>query len=263
VCPADGAPLVLGFTPGAAATEGEPQRPLTVLVPGLGLDDRAWAFVRDKLHRPVRTVFLPALGRRSSPGMDLGVERQADRLLRQLTMDGANAVVLVGHSASCAVVVEAAARSPIVVGLVLIGPVTDPREWTWPSMVGQWLRTARHERPWELRVLVPQYWRAGAPTMARGMDAMRWYRTDLALARLDLPVVVVRGGKDRIAGAHWSRTLAAIARGRLQTVWGAGHMVPLTHPEAVVLAVHEVGSAVRKAAQSKALPRQSHARSGG
>jgi pimeloyl-ACP methyl ester carboxylesterase len=247
--------------PEVTATEDARQRPLTVLVPGLGLDDRAWAFVRDQLHRPVRTVFLPALGRRSSPGTDLGVERQADRLLRELTMDGANAVVLVGHSASCAVVVEAASRSPIVVGLVLIGPVTDPREWTWPSMVRQWLRTARHEHLWELRMLVPQYWRAGASTMARGMDAMRWYRTDLALARLDVPVVVVRGGKDRIAGADWSRTLAAIARGRLQTVWGAGHMVPLTHPEAVVTAVHEVGSAARKTAQFEALPHQSQAHS--
>ena len=38
--------------------------------------------------------------------------------------------------------------------------------------------------------------------------------------------------------------LTGNARGRLEVVAGAGHMVPLTHPEAVVLAVQEVTSAV-------------------
>jgi len=217
--------------------------PLIVVLPGLGLDDRVWAPMRQRLTGRVHTVLLPSLGRRSARGLDLRVERQAERLLRELAGQGADAVVLVGHSASCPVVVEAAARSPIVVGLVLIGPVTDPRALTWPRILGQWLRTISHEHLWEVPVLMPQYWRTGAATMVRGMDAMRWYRTDQALARLDLPVVVIRGARDRIAPQDWSARLCAIAGGRLQVVGGAAHMVPLTHPDAVVTAVREVASA--------------------
>jgi len=217
--------------------------PLIVLVPGLGLDDRAWVAVRRRLANRVRTVLLPSLGRRAPRSTDLRVERQAERLLNELAVDGSDAFVLVGHSASSAVVVEAAAHSDVVVGLVLVGPVTDPRARTWPHMLRQWLRTARHERLHELPVLAPQYWRAGAMTMVRGMDAMRWYRTDLALARIDLPVVIVRGSKDQIAPQDWVRRLSTNARVRLEAVDGAAHMVPLTHPEAVALAVREVAAA--------------------
>jgi pimeloyl-ACP methyl ester carboxylesterase len=217
--------------------------PAVVLVPGLGLDDRTWAQVRRRLPGAVGTVVLPALGRRAPRGADLGVERQAERLLDELVAEGADAVVLVGHSASCAVAVEAAARSHVVVGLVLVGPVTDPRAGTWPRMVGQWLRTAVHERLREVSVLVPQYRRSGVLPMVRSMDAVRRYRTDQTLAQLDLPVVVVRGVHDRVAPHDWSHHLAAIARGRLDTVDGAAHMVPLTHPDAVVAAVLDVASA--------------------
>ena len=218
-----------------------------MLVPGLGLDDRAWAGVRQRLAGGVLTVPLPALGQRARRGMDLRVEHLAGQLVEELATgasQGAGAVVLVGHSASCAVVVETAARSDLVVGLVLVGPVTDPRARTWPRLLWRWLRTARHERLYEVPVLAPQYWQAGASTMVRGMDAMRWYRTDHGLARIDLPVVIVRGSRDGIAAADWASHLTGNARGRLEMVAGAGHMVPLTHPEAVVLAVREVISAV-------------------
>ena len=83
--------------------------------------------------------------------------------------------------------------------------------------------------------------------MVRGMDAIRWYRTDQALASLHIPVVVIRGARDRIAPQDWSAKLSAIARGRLQVVGGAAHMLPLTHPDAVVKAVCDVTSAASAA----------------
>ena len=173
------------------------------------------------------------------------MEPQAERLLRTLRAQRVGAVVLVGHSASCAVIAEAAARSRTVVGLVLVGPVTDPRARTWPRMLAQWVRTARSERLREVPLLLPQYRRTGVVTMARGMDAVRRYPTDATLARLRVPVVVVRGAADRIAAADWSQHLTRLARGHLDTVAGAAHMVPVTHPDAVVAAIVEVTLAVR------------------
>ena len=208
---------------------------VVVFVPGLGLDSRSWQLVRHELLGLSTIVLLPSMGQPAPRGTDLSIERQADRLLQSLPK-GAT-VILVGHSASCPVVVEAATRTDDVVGLVLVGPVTDPATHTWPRMLSQWARTASHERPGEATSLVPQYRRTGVMSMLRGMNTTRHFRTDLALGRLDLPVEIVRGEKDRIASHEWSSVLRRASNGRLSTVEGAAHMVPLTHPSAVTAAV--------------------------
>jgi pimeloyl-ACP methyl ester carboxylesterase len=104
-------------------------------------------------------------------------------------------------------------------------------------MLRQWARTASHEWPSEAAALVPQYRHTGILSMLRGMDAMRHFRTDLALSQLHVPVEVVRGEQDRIASHEWSSVLRRVSNGRLTTIQGAAHMVPLTHPTAVAAAV--------------------------
>lgn len=219
--------------------------PVVVFVPGLGLNGRSWQAVRDSLSGPSVVVLLPSMGRPAPRGTDLRVERQAERLLQALP--NGRATILVGHSASCPVVVEAATRSSDVAGLVLVGPVTDVAAQTWPRMLGQWARTAGHERPEEATVLVPQYRRTGVISMLRGMQAVRRYRTDLALGRLTVPVEIVRGEQDRIASQEWSAALRRVCHGRLTSVAGAAHMVPLTHPGAVAAAVDRVRAVVAHA----------------
>ena len=209
--------------------------PVVVLVPGLGLDSRSWRLVRNAIDAPSSVVLLPSMGRPAPRGCALSVESQATRLLASLP-EG-TPVVLVGHSASCPVVVEAARRTAQVVGLVLVGPVTDPAAPTWPRMLAQWARTATHERFSELAILLPQYRRTGPISMVRGMDAIRHFRTDVALIGLAVPVEIVRGHEDRIASQRWSSALRRISDGQLTSVHGAAHMVPLTHPSAVAAAV--------------------------
>lgn len=208
---------------------------VAVLVPGLGLDTRAWAAVRARLGGSSLVVTLPSLGRRAGRGRDLHVEQQSRRLLAELPprVD----VILVGHSAACPVVVDAAARSPRVVGLVLVGPVTDPRARTWPRMVLRWVGTAVHERLWELPVLVPQYRSTGPGAMLRGMTRVRRYRTDVGVSSLSVPTVVLRGQRDRIASAQWCADVADTAGAELVTVPRAAHMLPLTHPHVIAEAV--------------------------
>ena len=215
-----------------------PELPVAVLVPGLGLDARSWVAVRHLLWGPSMVVLLPSMGHPAARRSDLRTERQAQRLLA--AMPSGQRSVLVGHSASCPVVVEAAARSSDVVGLVLVGPVTDPRAQSWPRMLGQWLRVARHERPQESPLLLSQYSRTGALSMLRGMNAVRRFRTDERLRALRLQVEIIRGEQDRIAPADWCSRLRSVSDGRLTTVAGAAHMVPLTHPSAVVAGIQRV-----------------------
>lgn len=216
--------------------------PLVVFVPGLGLDARSWASVRAALAAPSIVVSLPSLGRHAGPEADLHVEAQGSRVLDALPVTGD--IVLVGHSAGCPVAVEVATREPRVVGLVLVGPVTDPRARSWPRMLAQWVGTAVHEHVSEVATLAPQYRWTGSVSMLRGMTRVRRYRTDVGLSRLSVPTHVIRGDRDRIASARWCAELADSPLAELVSVPRAAHMVPMTHPDVVVDSIERVRSRV-------------------
>lgn len=205
-----------------------------VAVPGLGLSVAVARRALDRIPGITRTVvLLPAFGHRAPRTEDVAPEPLADLLLADLPRDGP--VVVVGHSASCHIVAEVALRRPDrVAGLVLVGPTTDPRAATWPGLVRRWLRTAVHERPGQIPLLVRAYARTGLVSMARGMDAARRHRLDRTLAGVTCPVLVVRGRADAICPADWAAALAAAApQGSVETLPAGAHMVPVTHPDAL------------------------------
>lgn len=202
-----------------------------VAVPGLGLSGDVPRRFLGLLPRPSEVVELPGFGlpaRRDAPRRPADLARLV--LDHALTGPPAGRVVLVGHSASCQIVVEAAVRAPgRVAALVLIGPTTDPRARSWPRLLGRWLRTAVWERPGQAPQLLRDYHRTGLGAMARGMDTIR--RDDIrpGLARVGVPVLVVRGPHDRICPQSWADRLAALAgSGRVATLAAGAHMVPIT-----------------------------------
>jgi pimeloyl-ACP methyl ester carboxylesterase len=77
-------------------------------------------------------------------------------------------------------------------------------------------------------------------SMLRGMDTMRHYRTDVGLAAASAPTRIVRGSHDRIASEDWCAHLARTSGASVLSVPGAGHMVPLTNPDAVVAAIEDL-----------------------
>ena len=176
-------------------------------MPGLGL---SVAVARPALNRlsgfPRAVVLLPAFGRPAAGRLELAPGRLGKLLLSDLPANGP--LVLVGHSASCQTVAETAVLAPDrIAGLVLVGPTTDPRAATWPALGRRWLRTAVHERPSQVPLLVRAYARTGLISMARGMNAAR--RPDRPHSgRGDLPVRVVRGRHDAICPADWAAELA-------------------------------------------------------
>lgn len=221
---------------------------VVVFVPGLGLDAREWAGTRALMAGPSIVVTLPSLGQPAPSRSDLHAERLSRRLLATLPIDCD--LVLVGHSASCPVVVEAAWHHPRVVGLVLIGPVTDPRARSWPRMLRQWLGTAARERLWEIADLAPQYGATGPSSMFRGIAQIRRYRTHIGLSRLSMPTHIIRGQHDRIASAEWCARLAGRGLTERVSVPAAAHMVPLTHPHVIAASVEHLrhGNARRNTA---------------
>ena len=222
-----------------------PPLPALVCVPGLGLDAAAWRPTLDALgslepRDPVASgvVLLPGYGERvprgtgrSPAALGRALVDQLDRLVAPGTP-----VVLAGHSASCQVVAEAAARAQDRVrGLVLVGPTTDPRGRSRRALAARWLATARRERPGQVPTLVRRYTRTGLVSMARGMGAARRHDLLSTLADVRCPVLVVRGERDRICPADWARQVAATGPGAEHpasaavTLGSGAHMVPLTH----------------------------------
>ena len=214
------------------------------LVPGLGLDRAAWSPTLARLAAGGRTdlevVELHGYGRRGGSRADLRPGALAEELLAACPEAP---VVLMGHSASCQVVAEAARQRPDrVAGLVLVGPTTDSRARSWPSLSGRWLATACRERPGQVPTLVRQYARTGVGTMVRAMDAARRHDVGQALAGARCPALVLRGRHDRICPGDWAAHLAGTAaandpRSRCTTLDAGAHMVPLTHGRLVAAEV--------------------------
>lgn len=227
--------------------------PVLRLVPGLGLDEAAWQPTVESLppawRRDLDVALLPGYGERAARAADLRPAALAEVLLdRWCPSDGT--VVLAGHSASCQIVAEAARRRPdVVVGLVLVGPTTDPRARSWSSLARRWLATARHESLSEVPTLVRQYARTGLWTMARAMDAVRRDDVREPVGGSRCPVLVVRGPRDRICPADWAADLVELAGcpagdrpSRSVTLADGAHMVPLTHGPLVARELERFGA---------------------
>ncbi|MEV1285032.1 alpha/beta hydrolase, partial [Modestobacter sp. NPDC049651] len=201
----------------------------------MGLDRRSWARV---LRRAGGTVVpLPGMGRRAAVG---GVDALADELLGRL---GEEPVVLVGHSQSCQVAVAVGARDPRVVGLLLLGPTTDPRLLRRGRLATRWARTAVHEPWWQVPLLLAQWLTTGPRRMVELWRRTSRDRTDQRLRGVTVPVVVVRGSRDALCPRDWVQQLAQLApRGRLVELPGAAHMTPQTDPDDVVRLLRELAA---------------------
>jgi pimeloyl-ACP methyl ester carboxylesterase len=207
--------------------------PRVVLVPGLGLDARSSARLRER--QPGDVVLLPGMGLAEPvPSLDA----LAARLIGAL---GEGRVVLVGHSQSCQVV-AAAAVDPRVQGVVLLGPTTDPRMRGPVTLAWRWLRTAVREPWWQVPLVVAQWWRTGPRAMRALWRVTAPDRIDDRLADVVVPVVVVRGTRDRLCPQDWAARVAAGApKGRLAEMDGAAHMTVQTHPDAVAALLVDLG----------------------
>jgi pimeloyl-ACP methyl ester carboxylesterase len=208
-----------------------------VLVPGLGLDERSSAGLRERVAATV--VPLPGMGR---GGPVPSLEVLAASLITGL---GAGPVVLVGHSQSCQVV-AVASRDPRVVAVVLLGPTTDPRLRSVAGLVRQWLRTAVHEPVSAVPLVLAQWRRTGPRAMAALWRIAAPDRIDGRLRDVRVPVTVVRGTRDRLCPHDWAAHLAATApRGRLVEIPGAAHLTPQTHPDEVAAILEDYWPSVR------------------
>lgn len=212
-----------------------------VLVHGIGMSHR---YLR-RLHRElakssmVMSVDLPGFGGTPKPEIDLDVTAMADALASLISALSPAPVVLVGHSMGAQWVVETARRRPdLVAQVVVIGPVVDDEHRTLPAQLRALALDTLREAPLANLIVFTDYVRCGIPWYLTQLRHMLAYRIEDAARDLRMPLLVIRGSKDPVAGRGWCRRLRdAAPMSAFVEVPGRPHVAQHSAPRAVASAM--------------------------
>ncbi|MBN1237445.1 MAG: alpha/beta fold hydrolase, partial [Gammaproteobacteria bacterium] len=211
--------------------------PPVVLVHGFGISSSYFVPMIERLE-PEFDVYAPDLpghGRSAAPPRALGIVELADGLHEWLEAAGLPATSLVGHSMGCQVVVELAVRYPAAADrLVLIGPTLDAQARSILRAAPRLLAGSGDERASMIGLIARDYLRM-APRLLAEFRAMQSHRIEERLPRVAKPVLLVRGGNDRVAPQRWLDRLERLTPDAGQAVVpDAGHAVQYSAADRLV-----------------------------
>lgn len=171
---------------------------------------------------------------------------------RLLKLRGAGRVVLAGHSYGCVVAAMLAADHPgLARALVLLSPAFDRRFGSMPALIARLALDASMERPTLVAGGLRDYLRAGVPRVLATMREAAGIPLQEVIARVAVPLLVVRGSRDPLTTARWAHELAARARpaGAVATIRGAAHGLGHDAPTVTAAAVERfLGTVVQASA---------------
>ena len=209
-----------------------------VLVHGLGVsaDYMLPTLVRLAEDFKVFAPELPGFGKSDKPPHVLDIRELADILAKWMGAVDIPRAVFLGNSMGCQVIVDLAARYPLLVdAAILVGPTVDTIEHTMIQQLWRGMRDLIHE-PWSLwRILARDYLRTGTRRIYR---TFRFALHDDVLRKcltITAPTLLVRGGYDTIAPARWVEEIATtMTNARAVTIAGATHAANYSAPDALV-----------------------------
>jgi pimeloyl-ACP methyl ester carboxylesterase len=224
------------------STVGDATGPVFVLVHGIGMSHRYLTSLHRELARSgaAHSVDLPGFGRSPKPADGVSVERYGDYLAELIPLLSARPVVLVGHSMGAQFVVEAAVGHPDLVShLALIGAVTDPARDTVLRQALDLARDTLKEPLGGNLITLVDYLRCGPRWYLATLRPMLAYRTDLRLARVNAPTLVIRGERDPVCRHDWAAHLAAQAPESAVLELPGRHLVQITSTLATANGIRE------------------------
>jgi 2-hydroxy-6-oxonona-2,4-dienedioate hydrolase len=212
-------------------------RPAVVLVHGFGVSSAYFERLAARLGRDfdVYAPDLPGHGASAAPERDFDIAWYAERLLAWLRSIPLRRVLLIAHSMGSQVAAELTARDPSVVErLVLIGPTLDTKAQSALRIAARLLAGGFEEKPSMLSMVVRDYLHM-APRLWREFRAMRAHHIEAPLARVGVPVLLIRGDNDRVAPHAWLEKLQRVTRdARIATVPNAGHAPQFSDVESLL-----------------------------
>lgn len=177
-------------------------------------------------------VELPGFAGSGDPPHELTVPEFARAVADWLTARRLGGVVLAGHSSGTQVAAQAAVGHGDVLGVVLASPTLDPVARGPMRLLVRWRVDGRREPPGLSQSHRPEWKRAGFRRLAHLVRAHLHHVIEDPVARLAVPLLVIRGDVDVISTAPWGRRLAALLpAGEYVEVRGA-HTFPWRDPRA-------------------------------
>lgn len=192
-------------------------------------------------------VELPGFAGSGEPPHELNVEELGTCVADWIKHQHLERVILAGHSSGTQVAAQAAIGHADVGGVVLASPTIDPVARGTLRLLIRWRLDSRHEPPGLNDSHLPEWKRAGLRRLLHLVRVHLDHALEDAVARLTVPVLVIRGREDRISTARWARQLAAlVARGDYVELPGA-HTFPWLDPQAWSEPIREFATTCRRA----------------
>lgn len=181
--------------------------PTFLLLHGIGMGRSVYLDIVQRLRGRVIALDLPGFGEAPEPTRTLTMERHADLVAAYLRHVDADPVVVIGHSMGSQIAAELAARHPsLVEGVVLAGPTVNKAARNIGAQARYLLTDLVGERPLVIWRGAREYLRGG-PHLFRKMRATIAHQPEKAFARIDQPVLVLRGEDDPLAPMSWCQEI--------------------------------------------------------
>lgn len=205
-----------------------------ILVHGLAVSGDYLLPTAAKLRKSF-TVFvpdLPGFGASEKSGRVLDIAEMAETLRAWMDAVGLEQAYLLGNSLGCHTIAAMTARHPKrVAGVILVSPVGDPGgRNTWRLLLRALNDFVREPRSlWS--IMLRDFLVAGLMRTVLTLHSLQKCRLEAWLPRMDVPSLVVGGGRDRIVPRWWINQVAELLpQGRMAVIEDAAHVPNFSHP---------------------------------
>lgn len=213
----------------------EVERIPIILLHGLGVSGRYMLPTATRLAADYKVFVpdLPGFGGSDKPAHALGVQALADLLSAWLDDLGIGKAVFLGNSLGCQVIVDLAVRHPQHVhSAILVGPTVDRVGHTFIRQLWRAFRDLLRE-PWSLwPILALDYWATGTRRLLETCRVALGDPVQENFARMHVPTLVVRGGRDTIVPQRWvEEVVTLLPCGRLAVIPNGTHATNYSSPD--------------------------------
>ncbi|PPG28963.1 alpha/beta hydrolase [Pseudoclavibacter sp. RFBG4] len=207
-----------------------------VLIAGIGVASNYYENLAPGLGEfgPVHALDLPGFAGVPYPKRPMSIQRYAAVVGTVIDELGLEDPVLVGHSMGTQVVSELASQRPELSTVVLIGPVTNPRERSLPKLAFRFLESSARE-PFRVAMLATgAYLLCGFRWFSAVLPRMMRYRIEDVLPRIQAHTLLIRGEHDSLVPRQWLRDMERLLpRASTWEIEGAAHSVMYDHAKGV------------------------------
>lgn len=175
---------------------------------------------------------LPGFGASEKLRRVLTIAEMADTLIAWMGAIWLEQAYLLGNSLGChTIALLSSSHRERVTGAILVAPVGDPGGRNALRLAARALNDFVREPPLLWRIMLQDLLKAGLRRTVLTLRSLQKCRIEAWLPRVNVPALVVAGGKDRIVPLWWSDQVAALLpQGQFALIPEAGHVPNFSHP---------------------------------